>query len=142
MIKKNFKLIIVLMIILSISAGCSFFEKKKTKWRPVKDKNQVFLHEVKWEDESYEIIAKWYSGKKENTELIINANPTLNPEHLKVGDRVFIPKKIIRTRNNFSRKYVKSFNKKPVTKIKQKYVPQKNRKPEKDAENFELFGPR
>lgn len=141
MMKKNLKLIVMITVVLSISIGCSLFEKKKTKWLPVKNKNQVFLHEVKWEDESYEMVAKWYTGKKENTELIINANPTLNPEQLQIGDNVFIPMKIIRTRNNFSRKYVENFYQKSVKKFKQKPVPVKI-KQKKETDNFELFGPR
>lgn len=141
MMKKYLKLIVMITVILSISIGCSFFEKKRTKWRPVKHKNHVFLHEVKWDDESYEIVAKWYTGKKENTELIINANPALNPEQLQVGDKVFIPIKIIHTRKILSRNYVENFYKKAVKKIKQKPVPIKS-KQKKDTENFELFGPR
>lgn len=124
-----------------MSAGCSFFEKKRTKWRPVKHTNQVFLHEVQWEDESYEIIAKWYTGNKQNTELIINANPALNPENLQIGDNVFIPKKIIRTRKTFSRKYVDHYYRKPVKKVIKKQVA-KEKKVEEPTESFELFGPR
>lgn len=140
--KKRVKLIIILVIVLSLSGGCSFFGKKeKAKWRPVKQKQQVFIHVVTWNDETYEIIAKWYTGKKHNVESIINANPTLNPDRLQVGDNVFIPRKILRTRKKFTQKYVEGFYKKPVKKIKKKYRPPVE-KTEKKSEDFQLFGPR
>ncbi len=143
MMKKNLKLILILVVILSICSGCTLFgKKKKTKWRPVKHKKQVFMHIVRWDDESYEMIAKWYTGKKQNTEPIINANPTLNPEKLDVGDNVYIPRKILHTRKSFSRKYVEGFYKKPVKKVKKKYRPPATKKPEESNEDFQLFGPR
>lgn len=142
MMKKFIKLILILVIALSICSGCSLFGKKKrTKWRPVKHQKHVFIHVVRWDDETYEMIAKWYTGQKERTEPIINANPTLNPESLQIGDKVYIPKKILRTRKQFSRKYVEGFYKKSVTKVKKKYrAPVK--KQAKEDEGFQLFGPR
>ncbi len=143
MMMKNFiKLFLVLVVVLSICSGCTLFGKKeKTKWRPVKQKKQVFIHIVRWEDESYEMIAKWYTGKKQNVEPIINANPTLNPEKLYVGDKVYIPKKILHTRKSFSRIYIEDYNKKSVKKVKKKYIPPVT-KPAKKNEDFQLFGPR
>lgn len=139
--KQFFLLLIILLI--SFSSACTFFPGKSKKWKPVKEGKKAFVHTVKWSDETFVIISKWYTGSTEHSEDLINANPTVNPEKLYVGNLIFIPKPLLQHTKELPRKYVDNFHKKKVRKSKKKKKESKN--PEKQPENkdeFQLFGPR
>lgn len=140
--KKNLKLLIFPLIFLFIGSGCNLFIKKERKWRPVRQKKHVFVHVVESKGETYEILAKWYTGKKQNAESIISANPTLNPDRLQIGDTVFVPKKLLRTRKKISRKFIANFYKKKIKKKKKVKHKLPVSESMKTNDDFELIGPR
>ena len=143
------KIFVILLACLLLISGCSALKtQKKSKWRPVSQKKKVIVHEVKSHKETFEMIAKWYTGKQKNAEKLLDANPALNPEKLNTGDNVYIPGYLLRTRKEMDQKFVETFLRKMKVvkkKIKKKKVvrPAKTeKKSETDDNAFELFGPR
>ena len=57
-----------------------------------------FAHTVKQDGEKIETIARWYTGNTENWKVIARVNPKLNPDHLAVGNEIYIPSNLIKTR--------------------------------------------
>jgi len=57
-----------------------------------------FAHTVKQNGETMEVIANWYTGNATNWKAIAKANPKLNPNHLVAGNEIYIPSKMLKTR--------------------------------------------
>jgi hypothetical protein len=57
-----------------------------------------FAHTVKQDGEKMEVIASWYTGNATNWKAIAKANPKLNPRHLVAGNEIYIPSKMLKTR--------------------------------------------
>jgi hypothetical protein len=57
-----------------------------------------FAHAVKQDGQKMEVIAGWYTGKAANWKVIARANPELNPDHLVVGNEIYIPAELLKTR--------------------------------------------
>ena len=57
-----------------------------------------FAHNVKRDGEKIEVIARWYTGKAGNWKIIARANPKLNPNQLVAGSEIYIPSRLIKTR--------------------------------------------
>jgi len=57
-----------------------------------------FAYTVTQDGEKMEMIASWYTGKATNWKVIAKANPKLNPNHLVAGNEIYIPSKILKTR--------------------------------------------
>ena len=57
-----------------------------------------FAHTVKQNGETMEVIANWYTGNATNWKAIAKANPKLDPNHLVAGNKIYIPSKILKTR--------------------------------------------
>ena len=100
--------------------------------------SDYFSYKVKENNEKLEDIATRYTGNSANRKLLAKANPDLNPDHLKIGNEVYIPKKLLITRDpiNVSEPAAalsKSAVKTPVAQPKP--VPT-------DGENIKLFGPK
>lgn len=83
----------------------------KTKNLPTEDfaakhRLHYFEHRVKWSGETLALIAKWYTGHYENWKAIARANPGLNPNRIAVGNMIYIPPEMIKTKNPLPRKVV------------------------------------
>lgn len=125
-----------------ICSSCSFFSGEK-RWQPVKPTRHAFVHTVERPDETIPLIAKWYTGKAENAEYLVKANPTVNPERLVAGTLIYIPRKLLKTRKIMPRDFIEASFKKQTPKVTPE--PVKPVSPDKDQESkeeFELFGPR
>jgi len=57
-----------------------------------------FAHTVKQNGETMEVIANWYTGNATNWKVIAKANPKLDPNHLVAGNQIYIPSKMLKTR--------------------------------------------
>jgi hypothetical protein len=57
-----------------------------------------FAHTVKRPGERLTEIAGWYTGHSKNWQIIARANPDLDPESLRVGNKIYIPSKLLKTR--------------------------------------------
>ncbi len=57
-----------------------------------------FAHTVKQDGEKMEVIVSWYTGNPTNWKAIARANPKINPERLMAGNEIYIPSKLLKTR--------------------------------------------
>jgi len=55
------------------------------------------------------LIAKWYTGRTENWETILDHNPTLNVHKMRMGDVVHIPEYLLIKRDEMPKAYVAKF---------------------------------
>lgn len=141
--KKAGILSLIILVFCSLALCSCLFSGGEKRWKPIKQVRQAFVHQVTWSDETMPVIALWYTGKTDNAQALIKANPTLNPDRMVPGTRVFIPKELLRTRRGMPRDAVVDFNKKPV--LKKNIQPVKPAPVEpvpKPVDDFELFGPR
>jgi hypothetical protein len=68
-----------------------------------------FVHEVKWPGESLSIIAGWYTGDIQNWKALVPFNPHIRPDLIRVGDRIVIPRSMMKTQEPMPREYVETF---------------------------------
>ena len=71
-----------------------------------KHRIHYFEHRVKWSGESLSLIAGWYTGRYGNWKKIAQANPGLNPNRIAVGNIIFIPPEMMKTKKPLPRKVV------------------------------------
>jgi hypothetical protein len=57
-----------------------------------------FAHTVTRPDEKFSAIARWYTGNVNNRKAIARANPDIDPDFLLVGDEIYIPSSLLKTR--------------------------------------------
>jgi hypothetical protein len=60
--------------------------------------SHYFAHRVQEDNEKLADIARWYTGDSINRNRLALANPDLNPDHLTKGDEVYIPRRLLKTR--------------------------------------------
>lgn len=83
----------------------------KNKGLPTEDfaaqhRIHYFEHRVKWTGETLALIAKWYTGRYGNWKAIARANPGLNPNRIAVGNIIFIPPEMMKTKNPLPQKVI------------------------------------
>jgi hypothetical protein len=59
-----------------------------------------FAHTVTQSGEKFSTIVRWYTGNAENRKAIAKANPDIDPEFLLVGDEIYIPSALLKTRKS------------------------------------------
>jgi hypothetical protein len=70
-------------------------------------RNQRFyVHQVRWPQESLELVAQWYTGKRANRKILARVTPNLKGGRLTPGDVVFIPLDILQIETPMPRQYV------------------------------------
>lgn len=57
-----------------------------------------FAYTVRRQGESLAEIARWYTGDPDNWQAIARANPDVDPKYLLVGNEIYIPAKLLKTR--------------------------------------------
>ena len=75
---------------------------------PVAEAPQVLEHTVRYPGETLGVIAKWYTGKSTNWNLLVEANPGLNPNRISIGDVINIPRDILVTEKPLKKSAVRS----------------------------------
>lgn len=143
--KTTIKNTLFLSLIMAVmfNASCTLFGSGKKQWIPLKPGSSGFVHSVIWPDENLEIIAKWYTGKPENSVKLIEANPTVNPDKIVVGSLVFIPKDILVTTETMPRSCVEeAYKKKSSQKTNTTKKDREKKQPSTTKDEFQLFGPR
>jgi len=70
-----------------------------------------YLHNVRYPGETLTIIAEWYSGDKENWRSLATANPRLNPDHINIGAKIRVPKKLLHNRERMPKDFVEAVEK-------------------------------
>ncbi len=69
-----------------------------------KQQANYFEHTVRWRGESLSLIARWYTGDFENWKALALANPDLNPNRIIVGNVIYIPLEMMKTKELLPRK--------------------------------------
>jgi len=59
-----------------------------------------FAHTVRQSGEKFSAIARWYTGNAESHKAIAKANPDIDPGFLLVGDEIYIPSSLLKTRKS------------------------------------------
>jgi hypothetical protein len=73
-----------------------------------------FLHTVKWQGESLESVAAWYTGTTRNWRILGDANPQLaSANRIALGTKIRIPEKMLRTRETMPQGFAESYAKPP-----------------------------
>lgn len=145
--RERLSIILVSCIVLSMSIGCSL-KSKKDGWQPVIQKKTPVVHLVQYPKETLSIIAVWYTGDIKHLEYLINANPNINPDHLFLGNEIFIPEHLVKIRKSMPEEFISKYyqkQKKKKTPTNAAIVPGK--KPSslpkaEDEDEFEIFGPK
>ena len=103
---------LVCLAILLIFSGCA---QMKTFFKSDSDSAEVkqagkstsyYQHKVRWEGETLSLIAKWYTGSQKNWKVLAKSNSWLEPNDLSVGHRIFIPRKLLKTKKPMPRDFV------------------------------------
>ena len=94
-----------------------------------------YLHKVRWPEETYSHIAKWYTGTVNNWKAIAKANPELDPKNIDIGDTISIPEALLTSRKPMPHSFVSASVHKTVT------SPSPSKKTATPSESPKLFEP-
>ncbi|MFZ7126260.1 MAG: hypothetical protein ACOWWM_08930 [Desulfobacterales bacterium] len=64
------------------------------------------VHHVQWPGETLSIISKWYTGSYLNWKTIVAATPGRSDARIAVGDEVWIPDRLLKTRSRMPHSFV------------------------------------
>jgi hypothetical protein len=135
MVRKAGLVVLALGILVFINSGCNSFGVKKKAWKPITPQKTPFVHTVKYPGETLGIISKWYTGDADNWEVLANANPHIDYNKIVVGDKIFIPENLLKTKKPLNKKFIDSYYKKKKPSSKTGTQPEKK-------EEFDLIGPK
>lgn len=62
-------------------------------------------HKIRWQGETLSLVSKWYTGKHSNWKKLVNHNPEINPNRIKIGQKVYIPEYLLKTRDPLPQKF-------------------------------------
>jgi hypothetical protein len=96
---------------------------------------KYFTHTIKWTGENIIRISWWYTGSGKNWLQVIEANPSIDPKRIKIGDSILIPEKLLITNESMPIHY-----RGPVATQKMEEVEPSGEFLPK-TEEVELFGP-
>jgi len=68
-----------------------------------------YVHTVKWNGETVALIAGWYTGNVENWKTLAQANPKINANRIFAGNKILIPKNLLKTREPMPKEFVDRF---------------------------------
>jgi hypothetical protein len=114
-------------------SGCTQTQTSSTrrKGQSVEARKELpFVHKVRWEGETFSLIAKWYTGSYKNWKALAKNNPWLEPDNILPGHKVFIPRNLLKTQKAMPRDFVLS----SVQKAKAKSVRTNKRSKKVEAE--------
>lgn len=101
----------------------------------IPEKAAPFAHEVKWQRETLFSIALWYTGTGNNWKRLADANPTIKPRRIHIGDIILIPEDLLKTRQPLPAEFIGSRSGKKKTSASQRS------KPLPKSEEVKLYGP-
>jgi hypothetical protein len=101
--------------------------------------DDYFAYTVKQNGEKMEAIANWYTGNATNWKAIARVNPKLDPNHLVAGNEIYIPSKILKTRQPIPESPSAPTAGKPKP---EPATVEKTVTPEEEEEEIKIFGPK
>lgn len=63
--------------------------------QPTQQETPYLDHIVQFQGETLSIIASWYTGSGRNWELVLDANPGVDPRRIRIGDLIRIPRELL-----------------------------------------------
>jgi len=72
---------------------------------PATSERRYFTHTIRWQGEKIVTISEWYTGSEKNWLKIIEANPTVDPKQIKIGDSILIPEDLMKTQKPMPQTY-------------------------------------
>ena len=107
--------LLICIALVWIVSGCTHREtipESKPNISAVKAKEEhkpgEIVHTVQWSGEYLSLIAKWYTGSSSNWKTIAEANPELNPNSIRIGQKILIPKTLAKTEEPMPRSFLPS----------------------------------
>jgi len=97
-----------------------------------------FVHTVRWPGESLSHISQWYTGKYANWKMIAKANPNLNPNRIRKGEKILIPQALLKRQKPLPKDFVAKVTAKP----EQSKSEMKTETPTTEENLLPLFGPK
>jgi hypothetical protein len=100
-----------------------------------------FAHTVRQSGEKFSAIARWYTGNAQSRKAIAKANPDIDPDFLLVGDEIYIPSSLLKTRKSMvarSNQISAAGSVKKPPAVEAETAPPAAAKPKK----IQLFGPK
>lgn len=94
-----------------------------------------YIHRVRWPGETLSTISQWYTGSWKNWKNLSKANPSLHPNRIEIGNNIFIPEALMKSRKPMPISFLSS----SVHKKSVQSFPSKKSSIESDA--VDLFGP-
>ena len=77
-----------------------------------KNSDVYFLHTSRWSWETLGVVADWYTGDSSNGKKLAEINPDVNAQKLVAGSEIFIPVKLLKTREALPQNYDGNYCKK------------------------------
>jgi len=134
-----------------VDAVAKRHKTRKAQVAKTKRKSSHYYHKVQYPGESLSIIAKWYTGDVKNWPFLAKVNPELDPNRITVGDKILVPNTLLHTQKPMPRSFAAGSAKRKKSKpsqvkttktAKKQSEPATTSPPDKQAEVFELFGPK
>ncbi len=94
-----------------------------------------YIHRVRWPGETLSTISQWYTGSWKNWKNLSKANPSLHPNRIEIGNNIFIPEALMKSRKPMPISFLSS----SVRKKSVQSFPSKKSSIESDT--VDLFGP-
>ncbi len=119
---RNFTCIgIIGIFITGMCWGCAGVGQKFDDWQSAfrdklnsyrsGNKEDHFIHKVRWPRETMADVALWYTGELKNQGKLAYLNPYVNPEKIPVGSKVVIPVSMLKTREPLPKYFTGNFRK-------------------------------
>ena len=68
--------------------------------------NDNFIHTVSLDGETLSIIAKWYTGELDNWKALAEANPSIDPNRIFIGNEITIPRELMITKDPLPQSFI------------------------------------
>jgi len=94
-----------------------------------------YIHRVRWPGETLSTISQWYTGSWKNWKSLSKANSSLHPNRIEIGNNIFIPEALMKSRKPMPISFLSS----SVLKKSVQSFPSKKSSIESDT--VDLFGP-
>jgi LysM repeat protein len=95
-----------------------------------------YVHTVRYSGETLSLIAQWYTGSWQNWKALADANPGLNPNRINIGDKIAVPKKLLKKEEPLPLDFL------PKASPKEGKAPETVKEEKPEGEELELFGPK
>jgi len=94
-----------------------------------------YIHRVRWPGETLSTISQWYTGSWKKWKSLSKANPSLHPNRIEIGDNIFIPETLMKSRKPMPISFLSSS-------VRKKSVqPFPSKKSSIESDTVDLFGP-